>query len=77
MDSNPKYKSSLAFTDLLFNILIGFAFMFLIAFILINPVEKDADVEVKAEFMVIMTWDDNSYYAVSYTHLTLPTNREV
>ena len=64
MDSNPKYKSSLAFTDLLFNILIGFAFMFLIAFILINPVQKDADVEVKAEFMVIMTWDDNSYYDI-------------
>jgi len=64
MDSNTKYKSSLAFTDLLFNILLGFAFMFLIAFILINPIQKDADIEVKAEFMVIMEWDDTSYYDV-------------
>ena len=64
MDSNNKDQSSLAFTDLLFNILLGFAFMFLIAFILINPIHKDADIEVKAEFMVIMEWDDTSYYDV-------------
>ena len=64
MDSNSKYKSSLAFTDLLFNILLGFAFMFLIAFILINPIQKDADIEVKAEFMIIMEWDDQSAYDI-------------
>ena len=51
MESKSRYKSSLAFTDLLFNILIGFAFMFIIAFLLINPVQKDADIEAKAEFM--------------------------
>jgi len=64
MDSKPHYKSSLAFTDLLFNVLIGFAFMFIIAFLLINPVEKDAEVEAKAEFMIIMEWDDQSAYDI-------------
>ena len=64
MESKSKYKSSLAFTDLLFNVLIGFAFMFIVAFILINPVEKDAEIEAKAEFMIIMEWDDRSHYDV-------------
>jgi hypothetical protein len=64
MDSKPQYKSSLAFTDLLFNIVLGFAFMFIIAFLLINPVEKDAEIEAKAEFMIIMEWDDQSAYDI-------------
>ena len=64
MESKSRYKSSLAFTDLLFNILIGFAFMFIIAFLLINPVQKDADIEAKAEFMIIMSWDDQSAYDI-------------
>lgn len=64
MDSDSKYKSSLAFTDLLFNVLIGFAFLFIIAFILINPVEKKAKIDSKAEFMVIMDWDPNSKYDI-------------
>ena len=64
MESKSKYKSSLAFTDLLFNVLIGFVFMFIVAFILINPVQKDAEIEAKAEFMVIMEWDDQSHYDV-------------
>jgi len=64
MNSNSKYKSTLAFTDLLFNVLIGFVFMFIVAFILINPVEKDAEIEAKAEFMIIMEWDDQSAYDV-------------
>lgn len=64
MDSRPRYKSSLAFTDLLFNIVLGFAFMFIIAFLLINPVEKDAQIEAKAEFMIIMEWDHQSAYDI-------------
>ena len=64
MDSRPQYKSTLAFTDLLFNIVLGFAFMFIIAFLLINPVEKDAEIEAKAEFMIIMEWDDQSAYDI-------------
>jgi len=64
MDSKPRYKSSLAFTDLLFNVLIGFAFLFIIAFILINPITEEANIKAKAEFMVIMEWDDKSNYDI-------------
>ena len=64
MDSNSKYKSTLAFTDLLFNVLIGFAFLFIVAFILINPITEEANIQAKAEFMVIMEWDPDSSYDI-------------
>ena len=56
MDSADKYKSTIAFIDILFNILIGFVFLFLIAFLLINPVAKKNDIISPAEFLVILTW---------------------
>ena len=40
----------LGFTDLLFNALLGFVVMFVIAFLLINPVAKTGAVDNKAEF---------------------------
>lgn len=60
MDSSDKYKNSLSFIDLLFNILLGFAFLFIIAFIMINPQARQGDVPVKAEFLIVMTWPDNN-----------------
>ena len=51
-----KYKSTVGFTDLLFNLLVGFVFLFIIAFILINPIKKKADVPKKAEYMIVMEW---------------------
>jgi hypothetical protein len=55
-----KYKSSVAFIDLLFNITIGFAMLFIIAFLLINPITKKGDVIVKAEFIITMSWPKDS-----------------
>ncbi len=59
--SNPnnrlKYKSSIGFTDLLFNLVIGFVYLFVIAFILINPVAKKGDVIKKAEYLVTIEWN--------------------
>ena len=55
--NNEKYKSTIGFTDLLFNILAGFAFLFIIAFLLIKPEAKKADFERKAEFVIVMEWD--------------------
>lgn len=52
-----KYKSSIGFTDLLFNLVIGFVYLFVIAFILINPVAKKGDVEKKAEYMITIEWN--------------------
>jgi hypothetical protein len=47
------------FTDMLFNVLLGFAFMVFIAFSLINPTNKTGAVDVKAEFIITMNWPDN------------------
>ena len=46
------------FTDLLFNALLGFVFMFLIAFMLINPISDTGKIDPKAEVLVTMTWPD-------------------
>jgi len=57
MDSNARFKSSLGFIDLLFNILLGFAFLFIIAFLLIKPEAKKKDFDRRAEFVIILEWD--------------------
>ena len=46
------------FTDLLFNTLLGFAFMFAIAFMLISTPEKAGDIESKAEVLITIRWAD-------------------
>ncbi len=60
MSYDPRYVSNVAFTDLLFNIVVGLAFLFLLAFILMNPVAKEKDIEEKSDFIIVMTWDDES-----------------
>ena len=47
-----------AFTDLLFNALLGFAFMFFISFALIQKPLEDGNIESKAEFIISVEWDD-------------------
>jgi len=54
-----RYHTNLPFLDLLFNVLIGFVFLFIISFLLINPIAKRADIEVKAEFLITVFWPDN------------------
>ena len=60
MDSNDRFKSSLGFIDLLFNILLGFAFLFIIAFLLIKPEAKKKDFDRRAEFVIILEWDHDA-----------------
>ena len=55
--SHEKYKSTLGFTDLLFNILVGFAFLFIVAFLLIKPESKEKDFDRRAEFIIVLEWD--------------------
>ena len=57
MFDKNKYKSTIGFTDMLFNILVGFAFLFIVAFLLIKPEQKKEDFERRAEFVVVMEWD--------------------
>lgn len=55
-----KYSSNLAFVDLLFNLLVGFTCLFVIAFLLINPIAKKGVVDPPIKFMVEMKWNDKS-----------------
>lgn len=48
------------FIDLLFNLLLGYAFLFLISFLLIQPIIKKAEVHTQAEFIVTVTWPLNN-----------------
>lgn len=65
MDENSLFGASddgtfVPFTDILFNVLLGFAFMIFIAFSLINPEAKTGTVELKAEMIITVSWPDNN-----------------
>ena len=47
-----------AFTDLLFNSLLGFAFMFAIAFMLISDPSERGKIDSKAEILISVRWPD-------------------
>ena len=55
-----RYISSLAFIDILFNMLIGFVGLFVLAFLLINVPTEESNIKPKAEYLIITTWRDNS-----------------
>ena len=55
-----KFHSNLAFVDLLFNLLVGFTSMFIIAFLLINPVAKVGKIDPPVELLITAKWDDDS-----------------
>ena len=48
------------FTDLLFNALLGFTFLFLLAIMFMNPVSKSGIVNPKAEHIITVNWPDNN-----------------
>ncbi len=46
------------FTDLLFNALLGFTFLFLAAIMFMNPEAKTGIIDPKAEYILTVTWPD-------------------
>ncbi|WP_415887703.1 hypothetical protein ACMXYR_10220 [Neptuniibacter sp. QD29_5] len=48
------------FTDLLFNALLTFTFLFLVALLLLNPPAKSGIIDPKAEFIITVSWPDGS-----------------
>ena len=54
-----KHGHSDPFTDLLFNALLGFTYLFLIAVIFMNPDAKNGIIEAKAEYIIALNWPDN------------------
>ena len=57
--SAKRYSTGSGFTDLLFNLLLGFILLFIIAFLLIQPPAKQKIIDPKAEFVITMTWPNN------------------
>ena len=57
---STRYDSNLSFNDVLFNALLGFVVLFVLALLLINPITKKSDIPAKAEIMIIVEWDDES-----------------
>ena len=55
--SRDKIKSD-PFTDLLFNALLGFTFLFLVAIMFMNPEAKSGIIDPKAEYILTITWED-------------------
>mgnify|MGYP001271868406 CR=1 FL=1 len=51
-----KYHSNVSFLDLLFNLVVGFVMLFIIAFILIRPIAENKQIEQKAEYIINVTW---------------------
>lgn len=48
------------FTDLLFNVLLGFILLFFISIIFLNPEDDAGKVDIEAEYVITVTWEDNS-----------------
>jgi len=59
MKMKKRYSSFDPFTDLLFNILLGFTFLFFITMLFINPITKLGNVNMKAEYIITVDWKDS------------------
>lgn len=55
-DPDPEFD---VFTDLLFNALVGFAYLFFLAFALINPTAKTGMIDTNVKVLVTVSWPDN------------------
>ena len=59
-----RYRGTVAgsdpFTDLLFNVLLGFILLFFIAILFLSPSEDAGKIDIDAEYVITVTWPDNS-----------------
>tara|TARA_B100001057_G_scaffold340989_1_gene341807 strand:+ start:3372 stop:4007 length:636 start_codon:yes stop_codon:yes gene_type:complete len=53
---SPRYKSTFGFIDLLFNLLVGFVFLFFIAYVLINPIAKQGIITPPDKIIIEARW---------------------
>lgn len=50
------YSSKTSLLDLLFITLLGFVYLFFVAYLQMNPEAQKADIETKAEYVITVTW---------------------
>lgn len=58
--NRSKFKAGTAFQDMLFLMLSGVTVLWVLSFLLINPVAKINDIESPAEFIITMEWASHS-----------------
>lgn len=75
---NNKFGSPLAFIDMLFNMVIAYISLFILAFMIVKPIaeQQKKGVEMKAEYMITMTWPDEAYDDVDLW-VMLPDKKKV
>jgi hypothetical protein len=55
-----RYNTNVAFNDFLFLLLLGFVALLFIAFLLINPIAREAIVDPKTQLIVLIEWPKKS-----------------
>lgn len=77
MASREQYKSNSSMLDLFLLLAMGFVVLFVLAFILIKPVDpKQKDIELEEQMLIKLEWDDNATSDVDLWVL-LPTGEIV
>jgi len=76
MSENSKYKVDLAFLDMLFNMMLVFAMLFMLSFILIKENDSKPAPERKAEFIIEMSWPDEAFDDIDL-HILMPNGKQV
>jgi len=71
------YNTTSSFLDLLYNSLMVFFVLLVMAILMVNPPTKKGDIELKAEFLISMKWPDASKDDVDLMVLTPMSKRPV
>lgn len=59
MKIKKTYNTNVAFLDLLFNTLLCFAALFVVAFVLVNPISDEKKIDVHADFLITVFWPED------------------
>lgn len=74
---SPRYDNGVAFLDMLFNYLLAFAMLFLLAYLMMRPPTKtDATIKPRAEILLAMNWPDGALDDIDMW-VMLPDGRKV
>ena len=76
MKKTRRKLSSTSLLDMLFNLLLGFIILTIVAFLQVKPLVKKADIKTKAEYIITVTWDKGNLDDVD-TWLQDPTKEIV
>ena len=64
MRARARYRPAAAgadpFTDLLFNVLLGFILLFFVAILFLSPADESGKIDIEAEYVVTVTWPDGT-----------------